>query len=81
MGLILFDDFVFEHMYEMAAEMRPCRFGSIPVPWEISLHPHCINIQKKAMELALTFLRCQKYNIPNDVVLHIFHFLRVAEHD
>lgn len=74
-------DTVFEHMYEMAAEMRPCRFESIPIPWEISLHPRCINIQKKAMEFVLTHLRCQKYKIPNDVVLHIFHFLRVAEHD
>ena len=71
---------VFEHMYEMAAEMRSCRFESIPKPWEISLHTQCIDIQKKAIELVLTYLRCRQ-DIPNDVVLYIFHFLRVAEHD
>ena len=74
-------DAVFEHMYEMAAEVRPCRYESTPIPWEKSLHSHCINIQKNAMELVLIYLRCQKDNIPNDVVLHIFHFLRVAKHD
>ena len=76
-------DVAFEHMYEMAAKLMPCRYAStIPTPWTTELHPLCVKDQKNIFKtMLLYFHSLHKCKLPNDVTLYIFQFLRAAEHD
>jgi Ras-related protein Rab-8A len=76
-------DVAFEHMYEMAAKLMPCRYASIiPTPWTTELHPLCVKDQKKIFKtMLLYFHSLHECKLPNDVMLYIFQFLRAAEHD
>ena len=72
------------HLIEMAAKCKPCcsrqdKFLS----WSMNLHSKCTDIQKQCLQLALLCnLRASENMIlPNDIILHIFQFVPVAEHE
>ena len=72
------------HLIEMAAKCKPCcsrqdKFLS----WSMDFHSKCTDIQKQCLQLALLCnLRASENMIlPNDIILHIFQFVPVAEHE